>query len=89
MIITGSRKCLRDRFSEKVISGRARIQGALKFPFETGSLLVIWPQRLVKKCYILYRIVNRSEHVPILLLREKLPFGLFQAKVIQFQNPVL
>ena len=78
-----------DHFRIKVISGTAKMHRALKFPFETGSLLVIWPQRLVKKCYFLYRIVNRSEHVPVLLLREKLPPRIFQAKVIQFQNPVL
>ena len=42
-----------DRFRIKVISGRAKMHLALKFPFETGSLLVIWPQRLVKKMLFL------------------------------------
>ena len=42
-----------DRFRIKVISGTAKMQRALKFPFETVQLLVIWPQRLVKKVLFL------------------------------------
>ena len=59
------------RFRIKVISGSASIDGLVKFSFKTVPLWVIWPERLVKKCYFLYRIWNRSEHVPVLLLREK------------------
>ena len=40
-----------DRFSEKVISGRAKTHRALKFPFETESLLVIWPNGRVENAY--------------------------------------
>ena len=36
------------RFRIKVISGRAKIQGALKISLEIGSLLVIWPKGRVK-----------------------------------------
>ena len=42
-----------DRFRIKVISGRAKMHLAVKFSFETVQLLVIWPQRLVKKVLFL------------------------------------
>ena len=40
-----------DRFRIKVISGRAKMHRALKFPFKIESLLVIWPNGRVKNAY--------------------------------------
>ena len=53
-----------DRFRIKVISGRAKMHRALKFPFEIESLLVIWPNGRVKNAY--FCVLN------IILTEEKL-----------------